>query len=381
MRVFQKVKRTFYSNSERTNMAGAKKKSFFNGLLYGLNIFVALGLLASYLAFYIPPNSFSFFAFFALAYPILLTINVLFIFYWALRRRIKIVLPLLVILIGFGHLGRLYKIGDDIELDGVEDKLKVMSYNVRMFNSYQWIPEEGVPDKIRMKVESELPDILMVQEYYKGKITPDFGFQYSFVKPTNVSGNYGLSVFSKYPIVNTGTLELRDLGESQSTYNNQFIFADIDWNGKKVRAINIHLASIGLETSDYQRLQNPNEGSQEEIKDGFLKIFKQLDRAFKKRAEQIVALKRAINSSPYPVIVCGDFNDTPQSYTYHQVDILLEDAFMNAGSGFGKTYARGPIPFRIDYIFHSEDFKTYSFKVAKEKLSDHFPVIAEIGFN
>ncbi len=361
-------------------MAKARKRSFLSGLLYGLNIFVALGLLASYLAFYIPPNTLSIFAFFGLAYPILLVINILFVFYWALRLRIKFILSLLSILVGFGHFAKLYKFGNNTELITNTKKLKVMTYNVRMFNSYQWIPEEGVPNKIKKEVDTEKPDIFMVQEYYKGKITPDFGFNYSFVKPTNVSGNYGLSIFSKYPIVNTGTLDLMDLGESQSSYNNQFIFADIDWNGKKVRAINIHLASVGLETGDYQRLQKPNEGSQEEIKDGFLKIFKQLNRAFKKRAEQIVALKRAINSSPYPVIVCGDFNDTPQSFTYHQVDLLLEDTYMAEGTGFGKTYVRGPIPFRIDYIFHSEELKTLDFKVGKNKLSDHFPVIAEIGF-
>lgn len=379
MKVFLNLKRTFFLNLGRTNMAKAKKRSLLNGLLYGLNIFVALGLLASYLAFYIPPNTISIFAFFGLAYPILLVLNILFIFYWALRLRIKIILSVLAILLGLGHFSKLYKFGEDSELISTSERLKLMTYNVRMFNSYQWIPEEGVPNKIKEEVENEAPDILMIQEYYKGKITPDFGFKYSFVKPTNVSGNYGLSIFSNYPILNTGTMDLRDLGESQSSYNNQFIFADIDWQGKKVRAINIHLASIGLEAGDYQRLQKPNEGSQEEIKDGFLKIFKQLNGAFKKRAEQIVALKRAINSSPYPVIVCGDFNDTPQSYTYHQVDLLLDDAFLQDGKGFGKTYARGPIPFRIDYIFHSDDFKTFEFKVGKEKLSDHFPVIAEIG--
>tara|TARA_R110002072_G_scaffold39108_10_gene112653 strand:+ start:112 stop:1200 length:1089 start_codon:yes stop_codon:yes gene_type:complete len=360
-------------------MAKAKKRSLINGLIYSLNILAALGLLASYLAFYVPPNTISIFAFFALAYPILLGLNILFTIYWALRLKIKFILSALVIIIGLGHFKKLYKFKDSSSLISNTDKLKLMSYNVRMFNSYQWIPEEGISEKIKSEVISESPDILMIQEYYKGGITPDFGFKYSFVKPTNISGNYGLSIFSNYPIVNTGALELRDLGANQASYNNQFIFADIDWNGRTIRTINIHLASIGLETSDYQRLQNPNEGSQEEIKDGFLKIVKQLDRAFKKRAEQIIALKRAINSSPYPVIVCGDFNDTPQSYTYHQVDLLLEDSFVQEGEGFGKTYARGPIPFRIDYIFHSDEFKTHSFKVGEKKLSDHFPVIAEIG--
>ena len=262
-----------------------------------------------------------------------------------------------------------------------DPKLKVMSFNVRMFNAYQWIPKEGIPAKIEQAVEKERPDVFLTQEFYLGEETPKFDFEYSFIKPTNISSNYGLTIYSKYPIIKTGTLELMDLGSDKPSYNNQFIYADIDWNGKPIRFINIHLASVGLETSDYQRLQNPNEGSQEEIKDGFTKIFQQLNQAFQKRSKQVVALKRAINSSPYPVIVGGDFNDTPQSYTYHQVDLLLEDAFMEKGEGFGKTYARGPIPFRIDYIFHSEQLKTRGFKVLDEKLSDHYPVIAEIGLN
>lgn len=360
--------------------ATTRKKSLLNGVLYFTNIIFAFALLGSYLAYYIDPNWLTFFAFLALAYPVLLLINVLFIIYWALRGRIKIMLSIICIAAGYLHFNRFYQISSSNKLVNPTEQLRVMSYNVRMFNAYKWIPEEGIPEQIKQTVYNEFPDVLLLQEYYKGSITPKFKFEYEYIKPTNISGNYGLTIHSKYPIVKSGALELLDLETDQPSYNNQFIYADIDYKGKIIRFMNVHLASVGLEASDYQRLQNPNEGSQEEIKDDFLKIFNRLDIAFKKRAKQVLSLKKAINHSPHPVVVCGDFNDTPQSYTYHQINVLLADAFMQGGEGFGKTYARGPIPFRIDHIFHSKEIKARSFKVIDKKLSDHYPVVVELEF-
>ncbi|MFH0999552.1 MAG: endonuclease/exonuclease/phosphatase family protein, partial [Bacteroidota bacterium] len=85
-----------------------------------------------------------------------------------------------------------------------------------------------------------------------------------------------------------------------------------------------------------------------------------------------------IKQSPYPVIVCGDFNDTPVSYTYHKMRGQLTDAFINAGNGFGNTYERKIASFRIDYIFHSPEFDSKNFKVPHLLYSDHFPVVCDI---
>ena len=83
-----------------------------------------------------------------------------------------------------------------------------------------------------------------------------------------------------------------------------------------------------------------------------------------------------IKKSKYPVIVCGDFNDTPSSYTYHQIMSrnMLKDAFTESGKGLAQTY-NGVFPsFKIDYILYSKQFKSYNFKISKNNLSDHLPV-------
>ncbi len=360
-------------------MAG-RKRSFLDRFLYFFNILSAMGLLASYLAYYFSPQWFTFFSFAGLAYPILLLINLIFVLYWVLRFKLKLILPVICIAAGYLHLERLYQFGSPPKVVNPGESLRVMSYNVRMFNEYQWIPEQGIPQEIGRLINSNAPDVLLLQEYYQSENTPKFQYPHEFTKLTNDGRNYGLKVFSKFPIVETGTLSYDKPNESGVSVNNQFIYADVRWKNRTIRFINVHLASVGLGVSDYQRLQNPNEGSQEEIRNGFLKILKRLHWAFKRRGEQIEAVERAINDSPHPVVLCGDFNDTPQSYTYHRVDLLLNDCFMEAGNGFGKTYARGPVPFRIDYIFHADELRVNRYEVISEKLSDHYPVIAELEF-
>jgi endonuclease/exonuclease/phosphatase family metal-dependent hydrolase len=107
---------------------------------------------------------------------------------------------------------------------------------------------------------------------------------------------------------------------------------------------------------------------------GGIKILRRLKREFVNRANLVEILHDSIQASPYPVILCGDFNDTPSSYTYSILSDDLKDAFRNSGNGAGKTYS-GPFPsFRIDYMFHDPKITSTAYRTIKEKLSDHYPI-------
>ena len=124
-----------------------------------------------------------------------------------------------------------------------------------------------------------------------------------------------------------------------------------------------------------------NTEEQEKFSKGLISISKKLKNAFIQRAVQARKVAGEIEQSPYPVIVCGDFNDTPSSYTYHQISASLEDAFIHSGSGLSQTYAR-PLPsFRIDYtLYDSRYFSSESYRHIKKKYNDHFPIISSLKF-
>jgi endonuclease/exonuclease/phosphatase family metal-dependent hydrolase len=142
------------------------------------------------------------------------------------------------------------------------------------------------------------------------------------------------------------------------------------------RVYNCHLQSIQLNHEHYQFMDSLKfryDNQQiEEIKD----ISFRLRDAFIKRAAQADIIAAHLSSCPHPVIICGDFNDTPVSYTYRTIKDGLQDAFSGSGWGLGRTY-NGKFPsFRIDYILHSESIEALFFSREKVKLSDHFPIIS-----
>lgn len=80
-----------------------------------------------------------------------------------------------------------------------------------------------------------------------------------------------------------------------------------------------------------------------------------------------------------PTIVCGDFNETPISYSCHTMKQLgLSDAYRAKGNGMGRSFNRDAIAVRIDHQFFSEHFDPLSAHIDQTKdWSDHYPLIVE----
>lgn len=295
-------------------------------------------------------------------------------------------IPLLSVLISWGHMANSFQLkGRNINDESTLLKpLKVMSYNTRMFDYYNHSGIEGAPDEVFKFILQQNPDVVCFQEYFtslkKNEYTPtqiiarfrQYGYRHiEYLKPRTGNTGYGLATFSKYPITNTGAIRFEKS-------NNQAIYSDIDVNGTKVRVFNNHLESIGFKDGDLSVLDTLDFRMNEYQRRGLRNISQKLTRAFAMRSNQAEALARHISNSPYPVIVCGDFNDTPVSYVYRTMRGSMKDAFREAGVGFGGTY-NGRLPsFRIDYIFYSPQFQAYNFKRFPIKYSDHFPIMVTI---
>jgi endonuclease/exonuclease/phosphatase family metal-dependent hydrolase len=143
--------------------------------------------------------------------------------------------------------------------------------------------------------------------------------------------------------------------------------------GDTVRIFNIHLHSYGFNPVDYSIIDSGMVSIERDFQEA-REMGSKLKTGFQVRARQAVIISEYVQKSPHPVILCGDLNDPPVSYSYQQVKKGLEDAFVSSGKGVGRTYI-GKLPsFRIDYIFYSNAFDAYNFQTHLFRQSDHLPV-------
>lgn len=240
-------------------------------------------------------------------------------------------------------------------------EVKIMSYNVRMFNHYKWSADTTIPNKIESLIHENKPDILTIQEFSK-KENVTFDYPYNFIKTKGEKNKFGMAIFSKFPVVNQGSLQL------ENTSNN-IIFADVLINSDTVRVYNYHLQSLKI---------NPEEENFGEKNSKVLVA--NLNEKFKEQAYQ--AEKFLVHEKMWKgkKIVCGDLNNTAYSWVYDKIRGDKKDAFLEAGNGFGKSFDFW-FPMRIDFIFTDEATAVNDFYVIDQKLSDHYPIVANISLN
>ena len=364
-------------------------KKIFHILGVYLTIIFSILLAFTYIAVKISPEKLWFTAFFGLAYPYILLLNFIFLVYWILRKRILFIVPLVTILAGWEFLSRIIQIPvlretrDPVVYNDITDTISLLSYNVRAFNLYNWANNPRAESEILSFISSSSPDIICFQEFYtreKGSFTfknlldelretPNNHIYYSRRIPG--IANYGIATFSKYPVINKGTITFPNT-------HNICIYTDIATKHDTIRVYNNHLQSVKFGKRNYDYIDTLrfrySERHMDEIKD----ISIRLKDAFIKRSRQVDIISEHIRNSPFPVIVCGDFNDTPFSYTYTKMRGNFDDAFIEAGEWTGNTY-RGKFPsFRIDFILYSDDFEALNFEVPELPLSDHYPLLSEI---
>ena len=358
-------------------------RKFTDKVILILNILAAIAMLLAYLAPLVNPARVFLPALFGLAYPYILMVHLAFICYWLIRLKAEILLSLFITLLGWNHLNNLLPLNlrpSEIPVNISQDRLlKAVSYNVRGFDIYQWNTHPEAKNEIFDFLEAQEPHLLCFQEYYTSSLSgqthvdisnhlkylPHNAVYYA-ADHTNRNG-FGIATFSKYPI----------LKKSRIPFNSSFnaaMYTDILFQSDTVRVFNIHLQSIRLQQDNYAfmdtaRLKYNNEQISE-----IRAIGSRLKTAFSMRAEQAKVIASYIKDSPHPVIVMGDFNDTPQSYAYRKIKKGLDDAFRKSGRGFGNTYA-GELPsFRIDYIMYGPPLLSSGFLRIKTDHSDHYPI-------
>jgi len=343
-----------------------------------VNIVFAFTLLLSYLAVVISPEDFALPAFFGLAYPYLLLINIILVVIWAMLLRFEAFISVVVIVIGFTHFFNYIKLtkptGDK------SNTFKVLSYNVRLFNYFENNHGFTSEKKIFQFLKSKKPDIICLQEFFllgnpkveEALMIADLGGDYySHMKIIGSGKNryYGIVTFSRFPIVSKG--EIIHPGSSSLS-----IYTDVRIKNDTFRIYNNHLQSFRLRSLERSFIEELTEPADKETITEVKTLSISLKKGFVKRALQAQVVKEHISKSPFPVMVVGDFNDTPVSYAYRKIRKGLNDSFVNSGYGAGFSYRGNYPPNRIDYILYDNALVNSYFEIIKVKYSDHYPIIS-----
>jgi endonuclease/exonuclease/phosphatase family metal-dependent hydrolase len=329
--------------------------------------------LICYVSVFFSPEFFWLFGFLSLAIPVILFIHVLLLIINIPRLKKAFFSHLAAILIGLAFVKVSYSISPN---DG-DGTLKVLSYNVRVFNNYSNLKNEDYISSKKMigwSVDNPA-EIKCFQEYYnkdnsnifniKNKlIASDWKYNHSkIVMRDRSKAEFGITIFSKYPIVHTG-----EIYDGDKRFLNS-IFADVKINEDTIRIYNTHLESMSI---NEENVVNTDKLAQSYKDTGY-----RLRTGFVSRSIQVKSLVDHIDACKYKIILCGDLNELPYSFAYFSIRDHLHNAFEKAGNGFGFTYNGKLFFLRIDNQFFSPEINIHDFITHRNvDYSDHFPLTA-----
>ena len=307
--------------------------------MFFLNILIVIALIISYLSVFIPPDKFWIPALFGLAFPFLAIGNIVFLMFWLFVKPKFFALSLITFLMGFGFHTRYFQIaGKHTKKEGI----KVLSYNVRHFAGDGDANQKDNAQRIVDFLNEQEADIICLQETRLRKnnifnlpktvknLKSIEHYQYA-----RSSTTYGSVTMTRFPIINMGEIRF---GNSR----NMSIYTDIIIAPDTIRVFNVHLQSYLIDPNKYSIIESPGLDEEQDIKE-MREMSSKYKKAVQMRAGQAREIRKDIDESPYPVIVCGDFNDSPISYSYQKLRGKFKDAFVSSGKGFGRSYI-GKLP-------------------------------------
>jgi hypothetical protein len=246
-----------------------KKLSWFNKVIFAFNIVITVLTFIAYVLPFLAPGSFPLLAVLTLILPLFLILNGLFFCYWLIQLKRQVILSGLVLLLGITFINKFYKFSSN-EVATEEKDFTVMSYNVRLFNLFDWIDKGNVGDTIRHFINEQNPDILCVQEYSENAKVDLRVYKYKAIFMEGKNIKTGQAIFSKYPIFNQGDFKIPEAG-------NNIIYADIRKGTDTLRVYNIHLQSIKISpdvNEIQQHVDSLNQSRTELLFDGIRLAFK-----------------------------------------------------------------------------------------------------------
>lgn len=323
----------------------------FRLILFIIHLGILFLLLGTLLNAYVPPKIFPWFNLLSLGFPVLIILYVMLTVFWVFSWKKR---AFVFMFAGLAFINPVKRWVNYSSPESGNSDIKIVSFNTRAGG--RGSAETGP------YLKSLDADVLLLQE--------DAGIIYRFDGYQKANPGGGLTILTKHRIVKQQLIDPQD-----ENVRIPGLQVDIEIKGKVYRFIDVYLNPFRFQ-KDMVRLNGNTDTDEQKIKD----VVKRLIPTFKKHQDQVTLIREAIDNSPYPVILAGDFNSVPNSYEYYHLSEGLEDAFVEAGIGSATSFHDYKFPIRIDYIFSSQSLKAISYKVDRSvSISDHYPVIVKFS--
>lgn len=354
-----------------------KKRNIFASLTSRVLMIVAASLLAlSYISAFVNPQVAWFFVLLEILFFPLVLLNLALLVAALIRRSKSAWIPAVVLLPALLFIGRVYKLPSSTSRVEPLSDLRIVSYNVGRFapfGAHKNMSRKECLDSVAAFLRSTDADIICLQEFYLSYeqdlsqvLLTEFGKYWATCNVLQSNkGVFGNIILSKYHPVDRGEIRFE-----KST--NMVVSADYMIGGRRCRVYNCHLESYNMSMSSIVK-------SFREEPDVISDTGRKLRKSILRRSEQVARVFAHISTAEVPAIVCGDFNDTPVSYTYNVLSRGRRDSFTSAGSGFGASYSLLWPLLRIDYLFYPDSMNALAHRCPKVKYSDHYPVVVDLS--
>lgn len=359
-----------------------KKPVSFTGVSARIVMSMLAGLqILSFLSVVANPAKVWILAIFGLLFLPLFVINLL-LFLWALKRRSRsFIIPLAALLPSVFFIGGYFQMpssGRPVEPVEGDETVKVVSYNVGRFLQAHGrdFPEgrRACADSISRFLMGQDADIICLQEFYTTDIGRVRQYLSGWLKGYRAEYYFYRSRYGYYGNVTFSRLRARDKGVIHFDNSaNLAIYTDYKAGGESFRVYNCHFESYNISMTGLLRSIRRRDGGM--LRETETKV----RRGLAQRPRQVSQVLNHIAGSPVAAFVCGDFNDTPMSYTYYRLSKGRGDTFRKAGEWFGATFSFLWPLLRIDYVLYPDNFRALSHRTPHKPYSDHYPVVTEIS--
>jgi endonuclease/exonuclease/phosphatase family metal-dependent hydrolase len=363
-------------------------RTFARKFVLIINIIIAVVFLLACIAPYLNPGKWWFISPLGLAFPFLLVLLLVFIFFWLFAKPKYSVISIVVLIAGIKSIGVFFAFNSphQFNYEKKENVLRIVTWNVARFVEIKKNNNKGSQTRLKMMdlLKQQNADVLCLQEFHTaakedfydniGYIKKELNYPY-FYFSFDEDGDklyYSSIIFSRLPIIDTGRITY-----PAPTLPEVLLHADIKFNDNIIRIYTTHLQSLQFKKKDYETIEKIKH-----YEDSFFlnskTIFSKLRKGITYRSIQADIVKNELKDSPYPVIFCGDFNDVPNSYTYFTVKGNMQDAFLKKGFGVGRTFTSLSPTLRIDYILSTKELSVIQFNRLVKDYSDHYMLVADI---